>query len=275
MHQTWQTSTGADEGDDMADLSNCNSTARFTGLAEGYAKHRPSYPSHALDFIQNRCELGPHSLLVDIGCGTGISSRLFAERGVQVVGIDPNDEMRRQAELVTLRSGYPAPVYRNGRAEETGLTDRFADAVLAAQAFHWFAAEAAFREFRRILKPGGWVVLMWHERDENDPCTADYGQVIRSTPDAAAVELPRGRAGDTLLTSPLFQHSGRFTFPNEQRLDVDGLLGRAFSASYAPREPAQAHAFSENLRAVFTRWQHNGVVTLRYETSVYLGRSPA
>lgn len=259
----------------MADLSKYNPTDRFTGLAEGYAKYRPSYPAAALDFIMTHCELGPHSLLVDVGCGTGISSRLFAERGVRVIGIDPNDEMRRQAETNAGRRGESAPRYRNGRAEETGLPDASADVVLAAQAFHWFGPEPTLREFRRILKPGGWVILMWNERDEIDRCTVDFGRVIRSAPDAAAVELPRGRAGEALLQSPLFVDAARHVFRNEQALDEDGLLGRAFSASYAPREPEQVRTFTAALRDVFARWQRGGIVTVRYETSVYLARSPA
>src|SRR5262245_6344278 len=113
----------------MADLSRYNPTGRFSGLAEGYAKYRPSYPAAALDFIVTHCDLGPHALLVDVGCGTGISSRLFAERGVRVLGIDPNDEMRRQAETDAGRRGESAPTYRKGRAEETRLPDASADAV--------------------------------------------------------------------------------------------------------------------------------------------------
>jgi len=259
----------------MADLSSYDPTGRFTGLAEGYAKYRPSYPAAALDFIVARCGLGPRSRLVDVGCGTGISTRLFAERGIQVVGIEPNDEMRRQAEFTIGLPEIPAPAYRKGSAEETGLPDASADAVLAAQAFHWFAVEPALCEFRRILRPGGWLILVWNEREESDPCTADYGRVVRSVPDAAAVEVPRGRAGEVLLTSPLFVDAGRFPFANGQTLDEAGLLGRAFSASYAPREPAAAQAFASALQDVFARWQRDGVVTIRYETSVYLARAPA
>jgi SAM-dependent methyltransferase len=261
--------------DAMADLSSYNPTGRFAGLADGYAKYRPSYPPAAIDFIVSRCDLGQRSQLVDLGCGTGISSRLFAERGIPVIGVDPNDEMRRQAESTGVPRRSPALVYRRGRAEETGLAGASADAVLAAQAFHWFEPQPTLCEFRRILKPGGWVILIWNERDETDPCTADYGRVVRSAPDAAAVEVPRGQAGNSLLASSLFVDAARFPFTNEQTLDEDGLLGRAFSASYAPREPKTAREFAAALHDVFTRWQRDGVVTLRYETSVYLARSPA
>jgi SAM-dependent methyltransferase len=259
----------------MADLSSYNPTGRFTGLADNYAKYRPNYPAAAIDFILAHCALGPGSLLVDVGCGTGISSRLFAERAVQVIGIDPNDEMRRRAERTPSPNCKASLQYRKGTAEATGLADASADVVLAAQAFHWFKPEPTLHEFLRILKPDGWVVLTWNERNENDPCTADYGRVIRSAPDAAAVEGPRGQSGRVLLASPLFEDAACFPFVHDQTLDEDGLLGRAFSASYAPREPAEVRAFAEALHQVFIRRQRDGVVTLRYETSVYAARKPA
>src|SRR5207244_9435794 len=91
-------------------------------------------------------------ILVDVGSGTGISARQFARLGIRVVGIEPNDEMRNQAGQAVLPSRVPAPVYRAGRAEATGLRESWADAVLAAQAFHWFEPDPTLREFHRILK---------------------------------------------------------------------------------------------------------------------------
>ena len=256
----------------MSELSRQNPTGRFTGLAGLYARCRPSYPDAAVDHIVSRCGLGPGSLLVDVGCGTGISSRQLAARGVPVLGIEPNADMRAQAEAEPPPPGCPAPRYAAGRAEATGLPDAVADAVLAAQAFHWFDAEAALREFRRILKRDGWVALLGNERDESDPFTAAFGEVIRSGRGAAALESARGRAGEPLLVNPLFRDSSRVVFANSQELDEDGVLGRAFSASYAPREPAQVEAFAAALREVFARHQQEGRVVLRYQASVYLAR---
>jgi SAM-dependent methyltransferase len=258
----------------MAVPSGTDPLRRFCGLADLYARCRPSYPAAALDFIIARCGLHRGSLLVDVGCGTGIAARLFAERGVPVLGIEPNDEMRCRAEAEVGPPGLPAPRYCKGCAEATQLPDRMADAVLAAQAFHWFQPEAALREFARILKPGGWVALLWNERDPSDPFTAAYGAVIRTAPEAEAVETPRAQAGQALLVSPPFEHGECVRFRHEQVLDEAGVLGRAFSASYAPREPAGAERFAAALRAVFHGFQRSGQVTLRYETSVYVARRP-
>src|SRR5438445_3213772 len=112
-----------------------NPLTRFAGLADRYAKYRPSYPAAAIDFILVHCGLGPQSVVVDVGCGTGISSRLLAERGVAVIGIEPNTEMRRKAESEPAPPGAPGPSCREGRAEATNLPANIADAVLAAQAF--------------------------------------------------------------------------------------------------------------------------------------------
>jgi SAM-dependent methyltransferase len=256
----------------MADWSRIDPPGRFTGLAEVYAKCRPGYPVEAVEFIIGRCGLRDSSVLVDVGCGTGISSRLFAVQGLHVIGIEPNAEMRAVAEAVPPSEGRQGPTYRDGRAEATGLAAGSADAVLAAQAFHWFDPVAALREFHRVLKPCGWVTLLWNERHESDPFTAEYRGVIRTAPDAAAIEMPRSRAGESLLHNPLFRDAERAVFPNAQTLDEEGLLGRAFSASYAPREPAQAAEFAAALRSVFARYERQGEVVLRYETAVYVGR---
>src|SRR5438445_10832371 len=107
----------------MTKLSRSNPTGRFTGLADSYAKYRPGYPIEAIDFIVSRCRLGPDSILVDVGCGTGISSRLFAERSMHVIGIEPNAEMRAAAAAAPMAANSPRPIYRDGRAEATGLAD--------------------------------------------------------------------------------------------------------------------------------------------------------
>ncbi len=259
----------------MTEPARWHPTSRFTGLADLYSKYRPSYPTQALDYIRSHCGLTTGAVVVDVGCGTGISSRLFAAQGFQVIGLEPNPEMRAAAEAEPAAPGYPKPIYQEGRAEATGLSDQCADAVVAAQAFHWFDSEAALREFHRILKPHGWAVLMWNERDETDPFTAAFGAVIRTAPEAVAVEQPRGRAGEPLLKSLWFQNAERVVFRNEQALDEEGVLGRAFSASYAPRDPDRAAEFAAALRSVFAHYQQDGRVLLHYETSVYLGRRRA
>lgn len=261
-------------GEDMKDTTDAghDPTGRFTGLANLYARARPGYPAAAIDFILQRCGLQSGSVLVDVGCGTGISSRLFASRGLKVIGIEPNEDMRRQAEEAHA-TDHPTLEYRPGRAERTALPDGVSDAVLAATAFHWFDQDTALREFHRILKPGGWTVLMWNERDNNDPFSVGYGSSLAATPRGASIQQQRLAAGYALLRHPLFADGCRDLFNHEQPLDEEGLISRALSASYAPREPEAAARFTAGLRDLFARFQINGTVVLRYETSVFTGRA--
>jgi SAM-dependent methyltransferase len=256
----------------MSELSAANPTGRFTGLADVYARSRPDYPEAAIDFLLSYCKLAPGAVLVDVGCGTGISSRQLARRGLRVIGVEPNAEMRQRAAAERAPEGGPAPVYREGRAEATGLPDAGADAVLAAQAFHWFEPAATLEEFHRILKPCGWAALLWNERDAEDPFTAGYGEVVRNSRDGAKVEAAHGTSGMALLHSLLFDHGGRFTFAHHQQVDEKGLLGRAFSHSYAPREGEAAERFAEAIRGVFRRFEQGGTAAIRYATSLYLAR---
>jgi SAM-dependent methyltransferase len=258
----------------MPSLDQYNPTGRFSGLAEIYARARPSYPPEAIAYIVETCGLGPGSLLVDVGCGTGISSRLMAQPGIRVVGIEPNADMRAQAEAEPWPDELPRPRYQPGQAEATGLPEGAADAVLSAQAFHWFKPDAALQEFHRILRPGGWVVLMWNERDEQDPFTADYGAVIRTGPQAELVEHNRNHGGALLLESSLFRDGRRRDLPNEQVLDEASLLERALSASYAPREADAVAQFTAALTSVFRRYESQGRVALRYATEVFCARKP-
>jgi SAM-dependent methyltransferase len=249
-----------------------HATERFTGLAQLYAKCRPSYPDAAIDYLVERCRLVPGAAVIDLGCGTGISTRLLARRGLRVTGVEPNADMRRQAEAESLPPDVPAPRYVAGQAEATGLPDDCAEVVLAAQAFHWFVADRALREAHRLLKPGGWMAVLGYERDETDPCSAAFGAVMRMGPDALGIETMRARAADALFAHPLFTEVERRTFAEEQGMDEDGLLGRAFSASYKPKEPALLEKFGEGMREVFARFQQGGRVTMRYETAVVTGR---
>jgi SAM-dependent methyltransferase len=250
----------------MSDLSQQQPLDRFTGLAQVYARCRPDYPSATIDFIIEHCGFVPGAVLVDVGCGTGISSRLFAGRGLRVLGIEPNADMRRQAQDEAV-AGQAFEVH-DGRAEATGLPDACAEGVLAAQAFHWFVFDTALQEFHRILRPDGWVVLMWNERDEQDNATAAYGAIVGAGKEAAAVEGPRRQARLALGRCPLFHRATQRLFGHGQTVDEEGLLGRAFSATYAPKEPAERQRFAAALRDVFARFQSGGVMQLKYVTSV-------
>ena len=113
-------------------LHQLNPQSRFSDRAEDYAKYRPSYPTAAIDCILQEFKEKSPLIAADIGAGTGISSRLLADRGVRVIAIEPNAAMRQVAEA------HPLVEFRHGSAEATKLPDKSVDLVTCFQAFHWF-----------------------------------------------------------------------------------------------------------------------------------------
>jgi SAM-dependent methyltransferase len=130
----------------------------FGAAAELYDLSRPSYPVEAVRWM-----LGDSPLrVVDLGAGTGIFSRLVSSFGHDVVAVEPDDGMRdRLAQL------SPGVTVRSGSAEAIPLLDASVDAVVAAQAFHWFDNDTARAEIARVLRPGGVFAPIWNVRDES------------------------------------------------------------------------------------------------------------
>lgn len=240
-------------------------TERFTDRADAYVRYRPDYPPDAIDRILGG--LGDPAGLVaaDVGAGTGISARLLAGRGVRVLAIEPNRAMREAMER------RPLVEPREGTAEATGLPDASVDLVLAAQAWHWFDRPATLREFRRILRGNaagpGRLAVMANLADESDPMTAAYVRAVQrpGVYDKAAYEP------ETLEEGGLFEVEETAEFPHAQPLDEGGLIGRAMSASYVPREGPEAERTAAALRDAYERHKDGmGRVSLVYRTRVIL-----
>src|SRR5437899_1233764 len=134
-----------------------NSTERFTDRVADYVRFRPHYPPAVFAELRDRLGLGAGSSVADVGSGTGISARPLLEMGCTVFAVEPNAAMRSAAEQWL--GDFPRFQSIAGTAEATTLAEHSVDAVVAAQAFHWFDAASARREFQRILKPRGWVAL--------------------------------------------------------------------------------------------------------------------
>ncbi len=245
---------------------NLDPTQRFSSRVEDYVLYRPSYPSGIVNLLTCECGLVAHSRIADIGSGTGLLARLFLDFGCEVLGVEPNREMRHAGErLLTGRSRFRSV---DGRAEATTLPDRSVDFVTAGQAFHWFDPERARAEFRRILQPAGLVVLVWNERVHAPGFMAGYEDFIaRYGPERPHLEghnLDRFFGGTKWRLEKL---------PNQQEFDLEGLRGRFLSSSYAPLPGASGYEPSlEELGRLFEDHQLDGRVTLLYQTEVYFGR---
>jgi len=153
------------------------STERFSNRVDNYIKYRPGYPQAVIETLAAECGLTSQSVIADIGSGTGILAEMFLKNGNAVTGVEPNREMREAGER--LLSAYPRFTSVDGRAEATGLADASVDFVTAGQSLHWFDLKASRREFRRILKPSGWVAIVWNDRRDESPFMQAY-PVFRS-----------------------------------------------------------------------------------------------
>ncbi len=249
-----------------------DSVTRFSNRAENYSKYRPGYPTAVLALLKERCGLRRESVVADVGSGTGILSELFLRNGNLVYGIEPNNEMRDAAEQL-LRS-YPRFRSVNGSAEAIPLEDHCVDLVTAGQAFHWFEPKRARTEFSRILKPGGWVTIVWNERQkETSPFLKEYEELlIRYGTDYKEVSAAYPKP-DTLRTFFAPCEFQTAQFENAQSVGFEGLRGRLLSASYAPDETHPRHApMMKELAKIFARRQTRGNVRFEYKTHVCFGK---
>jgi SAM-dependent methyltransferase len=246
-------------------------TECFTGLSDIYNRHRPGYPVEAIHAIVD--PMPKPVRVADIGCGTGISTRLLAMCSDHVIGMDPNDDMLAQAGGIQATRDERIE-YRRGTGERTGLPETSVNVVVCAQSFHWFEAHAALAEFHRILASQGRLALMWNVRDNNDAFTAAYGDVVhRAQADARKRGLTvRNDHHADLTVDDWFARDGRPRFANPQDFDLDGLLGRARSASYFPRTGPLRDELEGELRRLFDQYQRDGHVVLQQFTEVTLGR---
>lgn len=235
---------------------------RFEKVADLYDKYRPGYPSAVVDWFQ----LPNDARVLDLGCGTGISARLFASRGYHVVAIDPSEAMLEKA-----RAHGGNVVYALGRAEATGQPDASFDLAYAAQAFHWFDVDATMKELRRVLAPDGRAAAIWNLRA---PTLAmrEYEELLREySHEYAQLERPqqtiqRIRESDDVIDVEQTE------IDNAQIFDWDGLHGRAHSSSYVAHGVDDKKGFDRALLHVFDRYAVNGKFPFDYRTHVLTWR---
>jgi len=248
-----------------------DSTTRFSNRVENYVRFRPTYPDGVIQILQRETSLTTASVIADIGSGTGISSQLFLRSGNEIFAIEPNPEMRQAAEAM-LR-GFPRFHSVAASAEATQLPSASVDYVIAGQAFHWFDRDLARKEFARILRPAGWVVLFWNSRrTDSTPFLRDYESLLQEF-GTDYREIEHKQIDLEILR--VFFADGQFTARslfNEQRFDLDGLKGRLLSSSYAPTEEHPNYqSMIARLKQLFETHQENNQVCFEYDTELYFG----
>ena len=248
-----------------------DATQRFTSRVDNYARYRPGYPPEVLQLLQGACNLTPEMVIADIASGTGIFTKILLENGNEVFGVEPNTKMRQAGEAFL--ADYPRFRSIAATAEATTLPDASVHMVTAAQAAHWFDFAQARREFIRILRPGGWCVLLWNERQLDatpflqayERLLLDYGSDYRQV----RHELTTARIHEFFAPSPF--HSK--TFVTQQEFDYLALEGRLLSSSYAPQQgDPNFQPMLNELNQIFDVHQNSGKIAFHYDTKVFFGK---
>ena len=253
-----------------------NATTRFSDRVAYYVKSRPNYPAALTGFLRDRLGLAPDHVVADVGSGTGILTEMLLKHGNVVYAVEPNEPMRRAAEQM-LAPRYPTFRSIAGTAEATLLESHSVDYVTAGQACHWFDPERARAEFQRILRPGGWVVLVWNDRRLDRPAFAvGYEQLVRRyNTDFDKINHRNVSKDESEALVRLFGGARyeNVNFENPQTHDWEGVRARLLSSSYMPlADDPRYDAMLNGLREVFDANQQGGRVTLEYDTRVYYGR---
>jgi SAM-dependent methyltransferase len=257
-----------------------NHPDRFLGRAGVYACARPEYPPALGEWLAGQGLLSGR--VADVGAGTGLFTQLLlahgSRAGFAVDAVEPNPEMRAQLETALAQNVISGRLrVHDGTSEATSLESASVSLITAAQAAHWFSPGPTVQEFRRILAPGGQVLLVWNDwrgvdtglngagfnaayRDVVTQFSREDGELISRVPDR---ELPRLLPGG--FAARTFDNPVRFT-----RTRLHALAG---SVSYLP-SPTDPHfaAVARQLDAAFEIHAVEGHVTLTYRTHAYLGR---
>jgi ubiquinone/menaquinone biosynthesis C-methylase UbiE len=236
---------------------------RFSGAAGRYARFRPSYPDALVDWVVDDAGLRPGDHVADVGCGTGLFSRLLAARRLDVVGIDPNEDMLAEA-----RATGGGPRYLHGEAADTGLGPASVGLVTVAQALHWIPLDPALGEFARILGPRGRVAAVWNLRGTGRFMDA-YDAILRRFSREYGTIESWEETLERLRAHPRAQAGRDFETENAQSFDLEGLLGRAWSSSYVFRGVLDREGFDAALGELFAAHSRDGTVRFGYRAVAF------
>lgn len=253
----------------MTDIHSAAATG-FERAAATYEAGRPDYPAALGDWLTGALGLGPGRRVVDLGAGTGKFVPRLAETGATVVAIEPVAAMRAE-----LARRHPEAEVLEGTAQAMPLPDESVDAVVCAQAFHWFATSEALAEIRRVLKPGGALGLVWNVRDERVGWVTELTRLM--TPFEG--DAPRFHSGAWAKVFPAEGFSpleeSRFTHGHSgpaERVIVDRLSSVSFIAALPAAERAGFVAAVRAVIAATPELAGSASVTFPYETRAFVAR---
>lgn len=247
-----------------------NTIERFNNRVQYYLKYRQGYSTKIIDSLKKEINFDETFDIADIGSGTGLLSKLFVNNGNIVYGVEPNDEMRKAAE--DLFSENYNFISIKGTAENTTLANKCVDLITTAQSFHWFNSKLAKDEFKRILRNGGYVVIIFNVRKNNTPFMKAYNKLQENiNSDFKKVRLENVTSKDIaeFFSNKKFKEK---QIDTSQELDYPSLRGRLLSCSYMPLSGAENKRVLEELKDIFDKYNKKNKVIIEYQTKIYIGK---
>lgn len=242
----------------------------FQRAADAYERGRPEYPAAAVEHLLKTLDITASAQLVELGAGTGKFTRTLVPTGAAIIAIEPVEAMR-----LKLSELLPGVMVVDGTAETIPLPDSTADAVIVAQAFHWFDGHKALAEIHRVLKPGRGLGLVWNVRDESIGWIRGLTGIIEHYESG----VPRYKSlawmspfDSTGLFSPL----ARAEFSHVQKLSPDAVEDRVLSISFIAALPdSEREAVRNRVRHLVRREldsRKRSAIEFPYRTDVFTCR---
>ena len=244
----------------------------FSGKAFHYVKGRPSYPPEVIALLRSECGLTSNSIIADVASGTGIFTKLLLDNGNPVFAVEPNEDMRMAAEGYLKSYGKLSSV--KGTAEATTLGDHSINFVTVAHAVHWFNIPQARKEFFRILKNDGWLVIINNSPDIKTPFELAYANLRKRYSIKRGAHIGQSYSSQETAMKNIYGGSTYMQkhFPHQHRLDWEGLVARLLSKSSVPNETEPGHdSMLKEVKIIFDKYQIDGCVAQEYKTNVTYG----
>lgn len=249
-------------------VSIMDNTKRFDGKGELYAKARPKYAKELFDYMKSKLNINEDSVFADIGSGTGIFTEQLLDLGCFVHAVEPNADMRRKAEeKLSVYSKFSSV---NGTDSTTNLPDCSVDYITAAQAFHWFDANAFKKECKRILKPNGSIILAYNFRDTEAECTKALAK-LRKEYNPEFHGFSNGISDEAFKA--FFENEYEvYKCDNSMTYNRQGYIDRVLSSSYSLKKDDLRFAeYIEAVNKLFDRFADNNTITVPMNTVAYIG----
>lgn len=229
---------------------------RFSGLSKIYRKYRPSYSEEVVQCILDYYHLTKDSVVIDVGCGTGNLSKVFLDKGMTVFGVEPNLDMRKEAQ--DYLSQYKKFTAVEGNDGDFNVGDQLADLVICAQAFHWFDIKRYREECKRVLKPSGGVAIIYADWNPSAAMTADLRKVNDICVKDKDVAWKVKFAYSDRYLKHFFGEYQSNVFESKQIYNFDRLIGFMDSYSFSPRYDDSIYPeYYKNIKKFFEKYKND------------------